>query len=944
MSSKTTFGGWKRVALAASAGLAVVAGAWYGIGRVATPREVIDPAPESAAVAAVDEAMADSGGEALKVSLSGGTNVAATNQLEVKQTFSLRAGWNAIYLEVEPRNTSPLIEIDRDDDGNPIMEPALSTVESVFNPISPSLVSVWEWRTPVSTKDFLADPSEGLWDEPGWRRYYPRPSVGPDGEPREFLNDLYNLHGGRAYLVEMTTTLGTPAMLDVTGDPAVKRPRREVGAYNLGGFPIEPSVSPDVGGYVTPLPLDEVFQIQADGTWQKLWDRTNGNAFPSAELKYGEGYLLRAQEPGGSGMPDLFTKNALLDIETSDNRLDFSDRFVALMSHQRVTVRNRGASTASVNLTRIASASPVKVEVEEPAGTWVALGTTPVAVSLSAGEVRDLKFRVDTDGQTGDGASLIQIASTALGTRWFVPASAESASRVGLWVGDVYVTEVSEGRAGSTNIDDGMLAVGLSPLNDSGLRGSVQMTELTATMATSMELSLLLPDAEIVRPTGLDEPVEAWVGGWFFEDRNANGNYDADEPGFEGITVTLTGPATLETVTRSDGSWAVDNGGAGLADGDYAISYSVPATTTFLSYTQDFTVAEPELEEAGESIPTPVPGATPTPTTGPVTRPNQWPVEVSLSGGKVDEWKVQRSTGAPITLTPVTNVENDPEKPSLDFGWVTEYDAFLYSGTCSSINTAVAAVPIGRVKNGSLEAAVPNTVLKQPLAAGPRWLLDSVNPWLIRLEQVPPTPAPTGFTALPVACSEIRVGKPAGGAFTYRVLLRVTEKTDGTNTFLQSELLPYYETAQGARVSSVNSSIVKPVIRTGTADFKANETVVFRVTVDARDPRNPFKHKYHPDFDNLDAKFNPIDLNAVPPYQWEVPEVRRILKFTPTSDVPSGLNYDAEDVGWGGTVWGGNYEEIIKGVHQNEITVRGVFAVRRQRNGAELAAETQDYD
>ena len=92
---------------------------------------------------------------------------------------------------------------------------------------------------------------------------------------------------------------------------------------------IDESFDSDAGGFVyQDDPFGTNIPDKADGTWEKLWDRANGNAFPSAELKYGEGYLLRAQEAGGSGMPDLFTKNALLDIETSDSRLDFSDRVV----------------------------------------------------------------------------------------------------------------------------------------------------------------------------------------------------------------------------------------------------------------------------------------------------------------------------------------------------------------------------------------------------------------------------------------------------------------------------------------------------------------------------------------------------------------------------------------------------------------------------------------
>ncbi len=52
----------------------------------------------------------------------------------VTQTFTLAAGWNAIYLEVEPINNSPLVNVGTADD--PIMAPTLSTMEAVFAPVA----------------------------------------------------------------------------------------------------------------------------------------------------------------------------------------------------------------------------------------------------------------------------------------------------------------------------------------------------------------------------------------------------------------------------------------------------------------------------------------------------------------------------------------------------------------------------------------------------------------------------------------------------------------------------------------------------------------------------------------------------------------------------------------------------------------------------------------
>lgn len=145
----------------------------------------------------------------------------------VTQVFTLSAGWNAIYLGVEPINPSPLV------DGIP----EKSVMEAVFADLEDShaLDSVWTYTQPVSNKDYIIDPGEGLWDEPGWQRYIPDNNVGPDGESRGFLTTLYTLHANTGYLVNMKTS-GT---VTVSGKPVPGHHRWAAGAYNLAGFPID---------------------------------------------------------------------------------------------------------------------------------------------------------------------------------------------------------------------------------------------------------------------------------------------------------------------------------------------------------------------------------------------------------------------------------------------------------------------------------------------------------------------------------------------------------------------------------------------------------------------------------------------------------------------------------------------------------------------------------
>ena len=99
-------------------------------------------------------------------------------------------------------------------------------------------------------------------------------------------------------------------------------------------------------------------------------------------------------------------------------------------------------------------------------------------MALGAYEPKVLKLALSATEQTGDGAALLQISSDELGTRWLLPVSAEKGSLAGLWVGDVVVNDVSEGRLGTTDVAGGLLTVALRPQEDSGITGAAELQEM----------------------------------------------------------------------------------------------------------------------------------------------------------------------------------------------------------------------------------------------------------------------------------------------------------------------------------------------------------------------------------------------------------------------------------------------------------------------------------
>jgi hypothetical protein len=109
------------------------------------------------------------------------------------------------------------------------------------------------------------------------------------------------------------------------------------------------------------------------------------------------------------------------------------------------------------------------------------------------------------------------------------------------------------------------------------------------------------------------------------------------------------------------------------------------------------------------------------------------------------------------------------------------------------------------------------------------------------------------------------------------------------------------------------------VLNTGTGSFALGSTLGRTISVPFDDTTNPFVHKYHPDHDNRDARFQPV-LARVESYT-----VTRLVSFEFKTTPPVGT----ASTGWGSTVMGGNYSETITGAHKLPLTVTGTFTLRR---------------
>jgi hypothetical protein len=809
------------------------------------------------------------------------------------QTFTLQGGWNTIYLEVAPINTSPLVDPDRDGPLPPA--PSLSTLEAVFVNLSCTdcLESVWAWNVPVSRADFIVNPSEGLWDEPGWNRYFAPNSLGPDGESQAFLTNLLTLHANTAYLVKLSDDFEGSATLTVSGRPVVSGRRWVKDSYNLSGFPLQPGATPTVQRYLAGSPLTEIYRLDKGGEWAAL--------SAADTLRYGEAYLVYFDT--ATSAPENFVAPVHLAGLLSDGIIFASGLGQRSDSFQ---VQNLTAQPVTLTVSLLDGANAgVALRMTAPSAT--ALRTQPAQVTIASGGAVQLDFAILSTEQMHDGEALLSIAAPALGVRWLVPVSASSLSLAGLWVGEVIVNDVSESRLGATNVDAGALTIALRQRNVSGVRGAAELQEIVtgSGVATAITLTLALPTPDqVTAPTPISATVP-YVAGYLFVDANQNGQRDNDEVGLPNIAVTLAGVGSRQT--NAEGLYLFENVGAGT----YSLSFSTPS-----GYTSAFDVL--------------IPGAS-TPTVNAI--PAQVTVDAAGISALTPEAYLQQVLPSPYTL-PFEDATGARVEPLLNLGVTALHDATLWTtgpGGCS--DRLQQRKVIGQVINGQLAASLSSTAINPGLTVDDL-LLGGGSDYAIIV----------GQAGQEVACGEIVIGAPTrlddgtGSEFRYRILLRVGE--DG-----RAELLPYYRFDERRRISSAAFSLGDPLAANGRVTDAAG-LLNFAIAIAANDPLNPYKHKYHPDHDNLDARFNAINLDTVPPHLWESYAVQRRIGLTLTDD-PPGFSGDeaaelALDLDWGGMTWGGLYKEVVQGIHKNAITARGYFVIQHVLMAEDL--QTQEYD
>jgi hypothetical protein len=256
--------------------------------------------------------------------------------------------------------------------------------------------------------------------------------------------------------------------------------------------------------------------------------------------------------------------------------------------------------------------------------------------------------------------------------------------------------------------------------------------------------------------------------------------------------------------------------------------------------------------------------------------------------------------------------------------------------------TATASVSNNRVTGFTLTGAgsgyfsTPTVTLAapslgaQPASAVAQMSNGSVTGFII-------TAGGSGYGVTPkvtIAAPPAQTGTATPGRFKLRTLLHVAD--NGVTKLLSKAYLGPLAVAPNDLGIATSQSLLKasdlgsarrisaahlPAGRvfTGSGNVTSGSSLACSISLPYDDRTNPFVHPFHPDHDNKDARFAPVG-EGVESYT-----VNRAATFTFTSAPPSG----GAVAGWGSSVIGGTYREIITGLHSSSIQLDGTFELRR---------------
>ena len=348
----------------------------------------------------------------------------------VSQSISLKAGWNAVYIHVDPSH-SPLSTLVGADLSNPILE-------------------VWRWAPPSSTLQFVQSPQQPV-EGAQWMSW-----TRNSGDSQL----LQTLVGNSAYLVRVATNVSSYTWT-IKGRPLPPVYTWTTTGLNFLGFPTVPVNPPDFDSFLSQVPD---LQLNAEIYWYPGGELGTGNparlyAMRTAKVTRGQAYWIRA----GTVYNNYFAPFQLAISGSSG--VNYRDS----LSVFSFRLRNLTATNLTVHLGLVASETPPtgQTNIVGTPALWVrgALNTTNLTYSYTSlavggshswtlpaqglsGSDIEVVLGLDRTAMSGSVGALyagvLRLTDSLGFAQVDMPVAAQVASSAGLWVGAASVTQVGQ--------------------------------------------------------------------------------------------------------------------------------------------------------------------------------------------------------------------------------------------------------------------------------------------------------------------------------------------------------------------------------------------------------------------------------------------------------------------------------------------------------------------
>jgi len=301
------------------------------------------------------------------------------------QSINIKAGWNSIFLEVQPVDSNP---------------------ENIFKNTPVNLVLTYFPKN--SSVQFIESPDEIKWKQEGWHRWL------PSNKQESVLNNLYSINDNQAYIIFSKQDY----TLEITGVSTIRKHKWQPDSFNLLGFYVDPIAPPTFAQYFANSKAHSELKIYhlIDNKWIKI---ENPEAY---NIESGKAYWIYCNGssnytcpmeislPGTFDYLNFIGSNTELEFEIINNSPDPLSFTIEPVSNEP------GDDMVPLS---IVSYNIDKTKIFEPFNSF-----TP-SVALEAGQKLTFRLAVRNDEIIKNEVSNLLKIIDDLGNRFFIPVYAE---------------------------------------------------------------------------------------------------------------------------------------------------------------------------------------------------------------------------------------------------------------------------------------------------------------------------------------------------------------------------------------------------------------------------------------------------------------------------------------------------------------------------------------